>query len=80
MLEEVLSLIETLPLDSMEDLIKAIEERKNISKKVAKLLQLFESLSNEEKHQFFINVKSSIYGSKQSGTSEEIVGLEVSSK
>lgn len=56
-LDKMIWLISRLPADQITVIIEKCKSLWEISPRVSKLITLFDKLSDEEKHQFFTNVK-----------------------
>lgn len=55
--DKMIWLISKLPADQITVIIEKCKSLGEISPRVSKLISLFDKLSDEEKHQFFTNVK-----------------------
>lgn len=65
---QVITMLDELPAESVKLIAERANLRLNISPKVSKIIGLVEKLSDEDKKQFFINIKHSLNGKpKQSG-------------
>ena len=56
-LDKMIWLISRLPADQITVIIEKCKSLWELSPRVSKLIALFDKLSDEEKHQFFTNVK-----------------------
>lgn len=56
-LDKMIWLISKLPADQITVIIEKCKSLWELSPRVSKLISLFDKLSDEEKHQFFTNVK-----------------------
>lgn len=65
---QVMNMLDELPAESVKLIAEKASLRLNVSPKVSKIIGLVEKLSDEDKKQFFINIKHSLNGKpKQSG-------------
>lgn len=65
---QVMNMLDELPAESVKLIAERANLRLNVSPKVSKIIGLVEKLSDEDKKQFFINIKHSLNGKpKQSG-------------
>ena len=74
---QVMNMLDELPAESVKLIAERASLRLNVSPKVSKIIGLVEKLSDEDKKQFFINIKHSLNGKpKQSGACQGKSGFK----
>lgn len=64
---QIKTMIDHLPADAIKSIVEEFEWRKEMSSKVAKMVQLFSKLEDEEKKEFFNNIKPLLIDGNSTG-------------